>query len=40
MVFTVTHIKMDIKYFFKVSTFIIQKYLQTPKEQIISLKKN
>lgn len=35
LVVIVTHIKTDIKYFSKVITFIIQKCLQTPKEQII-----
>lgn len=31
----VTHIKTDIEYFSEVITFIIQKCLQTPKNQII-----
>lgn len=34
---SVTHVKMDMKYFSKVVVFIIQECLQTPKEQIIVL---
>ena len=35
LIFTVTHIKMDVKYFSKVIAFVIQKCLQTPKEHMI-----